>query len=88
MLCECFISTKLNLRTIYLHLTKLSKCVRGVSSRERGMRSVVIIYDVSSICSAGYINGIRYSCCVIFIILKTQCPILLYGGIRNVDRKS
>lgn len=52
------------------------------------MRSVVVIYDVSSMCGAGYIYGIRYSCCIIFIILKTQCPILLYGVVRNVDRKS
>lgn len=51
------------------------------------MGSVVVIYNVSSMCVARYICGIRYSCNIVFIILETQYPIFFGGGVRNVNRK-
>lgn len=51
------------------------------------MSPVVVIYDVSSMCMTGDICGIGYRGYIVSVILKTQYPIILVSGVRNVKRK-
>lgn len=69
------------IHTIYFHFTEFVICISGISSRVRGVRSIVVINynSAADIPWACYINGIRYCCFCVVAILKAKYSILFVG---------